>query len=129
LNDVKPIKNFNPAEEAAICAVKARIFMEYPPKGNDIALELADQARTLSTEHEWLLIWLKAKKRVRHRNEPYKMPGDDEMEAAERLLSTTSPKFFIHAYQLYKEAGFVYEMQNNLKLSKKFYKLSFDVAR
>jgi len=103
--------------------------MEYPPKGNDVALELAHRARTLSTEPEWLLIWLKAKKRVRHRKEPYKIPGNDEINDAQLLLHTTSPKFFIHAYQLYKEAGFIHEMHNNLKLSKMFYNRSFDVAK
>ncbi|XP_016657442.1 uncharacterized protein LOC107882879 [Acyrthosiphon pisum] len=131
LNYVKPMNNFNQAEKAAVCAVKARIFMEYPPKGNDIALELADRACTLnSVEPEWLLIWLKAKKRVRHHYEPFKMPGDDEIAKALYLYETQiKPKFLIHAYQLYKEAGFVNKMHNNLKLSKKYYNISSDIAK
>jgi len=89
LKNIKQINSFNRAEKAAICAVKARVFMEYPPKGNDLALKYADQARTLhSTEPEWIIIWLKAKGRVRRYYEQYKMPDDDEIDAAEILCST-----------------------------------------
>ncbi|XP_016657447.1 uncharacterized protein LOC100571226 [Acyrthosiphon pisum] len=126
LKGIKQIKEFNEAEKAAICAVKAKIFMEYPQKGNYIALEFADQARALHpTEPECINIWLKAKGRVRRYSEPFKIPGDDEICAAKLLCSTTTnPKHLIQVYQLYKEVGLVNKFNNNDKESTKFFKLS-----
>ncbi|CAI6353710.1 unnamed protein product [Macrosiphum euphorbiae] len=127
LSDVKPINNFNEAEKAAICAVKASIFMLYPPNGNYIALELASQA---CTEPEWIIIWLKVKKRVRHRDEPYKIPGDDEIGAALKLYDTQSkPELLIQAYQTFKETGFINKINNNHRKSQHFYKLSSAIAK
>jgi len=125
---VKHIKYFN---ESAICIVKARIFLEYDIKGIVNALKFAHQARTLHcTEPEWIFTWLIAKGKVRRSNELYKMPGDDEMEAAEIFCSIKShPKFLMKASQLYKEAGQVYKLKNNYKESKKFFKLSSDIAK
>ncbi|XP_060878757.1 uncharacterized protein LOC132951078 isoform X2 [Metopolophium dirhodum] len=125
LKDIKQIKEFNEAEKAAICAVKAKIFMEYPLKGNYIALKFAEQACTSSTDPEWINIWLKAKGRVRRYSEPFKIPGDDEINAAKMLCSTTTnPKHLIKVYQLYKEIGSVNKFINNDKESIKFFKLS-----
>ncbi|XP_022178163.1 uncharacterized protein LOC111039142 [Myzus persicae] len=131
LKDIKDKNDFNEAEKSAVCAVKAKIFMEYSSKLNEIALICADEARTLhSTEPEWTFIWLKAKGRVRRFNEPYKMPGDDEIKAADLLCSKrTSPFFLIKSSQLYKEAGFINKLKNNYKESDKFFKLSSDMAK
>ncbi|XP_016658449.1 uncharacterized protein LOC100575167 [Acyrthosiphon pisum] len=131
LIDVKPINNFNEAEKSSICAVKASIFMYYPPNGNDIALELANRACALhSTEPEWIIIWLKVKKRVRHRDEPYKIPGDDEIDAALYLYDTQSkPELLIQAHQTFKETGFINKINYNNKKSQHFYKLSSDIAK
>eukprot|EP00102_Acyrthosiphon_pisum_P021228 XP_016658438.1 PREDICTED: uncharacterized protein LOC107883282 [Acyrthosiphon pisum] len=130
LNDVKPAKNFNDTEKAAICAVKARIFMEYPPKGNNIALELTERALALHYLPEWLLIWLKAKKVVRHDNAPYTIPGDEEINAALYLYKTqTKPKFLIHAYQLFKEAGYINNVNKNYGQSKYFFDYSYKIAK
>ncbi|XP_001946582.1 uncharacterized protein LOC100165115 [Acyrthosiphon pisum] len=131
LNDIKQINNFNRAEKAAICAVKGRVFMEYAPKGNDIALEFASRARNLySAEHEWIIIWLKAKGRVRRYYQPYTMAGNDEMDAAKTLCSTTlKSHILIEVSQLYKETGFVYKMKNNYSESNKYYKLASDIAK
>ncbi|CAI6350792.1 unnamed protein product [Macrosiphum euphorbiae] len=130
LKNIKQINNFNRAEKSAVCAVKARIFMEYPPKGNDIALKFADRARTLhSTEPEWIIIWLKAKGRVRRYYEQYKMPGDDEIDAAEMLCSTkTKARLLIQASKLYMEAAFVNKLKNNKDESKRFYNLSYEIT-
>lgn len=105
--------------------------MEYPPKGNDIALKFADQARTLhSTEPEWIIIWLKAKGRVRRYYEQFKMPEDDEMNAAEMLCSTkTEARLLIQSSKLYMEAAFVNKLKNNQDESKRFFKLSSDIIK
>lgn len=131
LEDVKDKNDFNEAEKSVVCAAKASIFMEYPAKGNVIALKFADQARTLhSTEPEWTFIWLKARGRVRRSNEPYKMPGDDEIKAAELLCSIkTNPKHLIRSAQLYREAGFIYKLNNNHTESNKLFKLSAEIAK
>ncbi|XP_025197118.1 uncharacterized protein LOC112595929 [Melanaphis sacchari] len=130
LKNVKQITSFNRAEKAAVCAVKARIFMEYPPKGNDIALKFADQARTLhSTEPEWIVIWLKAKGRVRRYYEQYKMPENDEINAAEMLCSTkTKARLLIQASKLYMEVAFINKLKNNKEESNKYYKISSDIT-
>jgi len=131
LKNIKQINNFNRAEKAAICSVKARIFMEYPPKGNDFALKFADRARTLdSTEPEWIIIWLKAKGRVRRYYEKFKMPGDDEIDAANMLCSTkTKARLLIQASNLYMEAAFVNKLKSNQCESNKLYKLSCDITK
>ncbi|XP_016657441.1 uncharacterized protein LOC100160247 isoform X2 [Acyrthosiphon pisum] len=131
LKDVKHVNNFNQAEKSAICAVKASIFMVYPSKGNVIALNFANQARALHpTEPEWIIVWLKAKGRVRRSYESHKMPGDDEIDAAEILCSMKrNPSHLIRASQLYKEAGYINKLKNNHNESTKFFKLSSDVAK
>jgi len=105
--------------------------MEYAPKGNDIALEFASQACNLhSAEHEWIIIWLKAKGRVRRYYQPFEMPGNDEMDAAKMLCSTNlKSHILIEASQLYKEAGFVSKMKSDYNESNKFYKLASDIAK
>ncbi|CAI6343167.1 unnamed protein product [Macrosiphum euphorbiae] len=131
LNDIKQINNFNCAEKAAICAVKARIFMEYPPKGNDIALEFASRACNLySAEHEWIIVWLKAKGRVRRYYQPFDMADNDEMDAAKTLCSTKlKSHILIEVSQLYKEAGFVNKIKNNYNESNKYYTLASNIAK
>ncbi|KAL5240438.1 hypothetical protein ACI65C_007848 [Semiaphis heraclei] len=130
LKDVKQVNIFNKADKAAICAVKAKMFMEYPIKGNNIALELINQAITNYNESEWIVIWLKAKGRVRRYAEHFKMPGDDEIDAANKLCSTKSnPEHLIKASELFKEVGSVYKSINNHRESNKFYKLSTDIIK
>jgi len=131
LKNLKKINNFNRAEKAAVCAVKARIFMEYPPKGNDIALKFADQARTFhSTEPEWIVIWLKAKGRVRRYYEQYTIPDNNEIDAAEILCSTkTKARLLIQASKVYMEAAFANKLKNNKEESNKYYKLSSDITK
>lgn len=124
------MKNLNQTEKAAICAIKALVFMEYPPKGNDIALKFAEQARNLhSTEPEWIIIWLKAKGRVRRYYNRYKMPDDGEIYAAKILSTTeTKPQLLIRASKLYMEVAFIHKINRNHQESKKFYKLSSDLV-
>ncbi|KAL4141617.1 hypothetical protein QTP88_004228 [Uroleucon formosanum] len=128
LNDIKQIKDFNRTEKAAICAVKAIVFMEYPQKGNDIALEFSSQACNLHpAEHEWIIIWLKAKGRVRRYYHPFEMPGIDEMDAVKMLCSTKlKPDILIEASRLYKEAAFVYRVNKNYSEANKLYNFSID---
>uniref|UniRef100_A0A2S2PAG1 Uncharacterized protein n=1 Tax=Schizaphis graminum TaxID=13262 RepID=A0A2S2PAG1_SCHGA len=131
LKNVKKINSFNCAEKAAICAVKARIFLEYPPKGNCIALKFADQAQTHnSTEPEWILVWLRAKGRVRRYYEQFAMPENDEMDAAKILASAkTNAGLLIKASKVYLEAAFVNKLKNNREESNKYYKLSYDITK
>jgi len=130
LNDIKPVKNFTKADKAAICAVKAKVFMEYPIKGNNIALEFINQAIANSTESaEWIVIWLKAKGRVRRYAEPFKIPGDDEIYAANKLRTTKyKPEHLAKASELFKEVGNAYKSINNQKESITFFKLSVKVT-
>jgi len=118
-------------EKAAVCAVKARIFLEYPPKGNDIALKFADQARTLdSTEPKWIVIWLKAKGRVRRYYEQLAMPENDEIDCAKILSSAkTNARHLIKASKVYFEVAYVNKLKNNREESNKYYKLSYDITK
>jgi len=130
MKDVKPVKSLNQVEKAAICAIKSRVFMEYPPKGNDIGLAFADQARNLqSTEPEWIIIWLKAKGRVRRYHDKYQMPDKHEIEAAKMLCATKTAKSrsLIQASKLYLEVAFNHKRNNN-PLSRQFYQLSSDLS-
>ncbi|CAH1724475.1 unnamed protein product [Aphis gossypii] len=131
LNDVKHVKHFNRYEEAAICAVKAKIFMVYPQEGNDMALKFINQARYLdSTEPEWIIIWLRAKGRVRRYYEKYRTPDDDEIDAANMLCTTQSKlHILVQAIDVYEEAGFNKKVTNNHKESIRFYKLSSDITK
>lgn len=130
MKDVKPICSLNRAEKAAICGVKARVFMEYPPKGNDIALKFADEARNLhSIEPEWLIIWLKAKGRVRRYYNQFQMPDEIEINVAEMLCtSKTKPRLLIQASKLYLEVAYIHKLNYNQEESYKYYKLSTDLT-
>jgi len=105
--------------------------MEYPPKGNDTALKFADQAHAFhSTEPEWLVIWLKAKGRVRRYYEQYSIPDDDEMKAADILYSSkTNARLLIQASKVYMEAAFAYKLKYNKTKSIKYYTLSSDITK
>lgn len=130
MKKVKLLKNLNRAEKAAICAIKARIFMEYSPKGNDIALRFANEACNLhSTESEWIVIWLKAKGRVRRYYTQYKMPEKDELDSAEMLCTTkTKPQLLIAATKVFIEMAFIYKLNRNQEKSNEYYKFSSDLT-
>lgn len=103
--------------------------MEYPPKGNEISLKYAEQARKFcSTEPEWLSNWLKAKGRVRRFYNPCSKPHDDEIEAAD-LISTlkTLPIMFLPASRIYSEVGQFYKYRGMREESDKYYKLASDL--
>lgn len=130
IKSVKIVNSFNCAEKAAVCAVKARVFMEYPPKGNDIALTFSVQARNLySTELEWMIIWLKAKGRVRRYYDHLNiMPEKDEMDAADMLSTTkTNSRHLVQASIIFMETAFNYKLKKNSEQSNKYYKLSSDL--
>ncbi|XP_060836483.1 uncharacterized protein LOC132919152 [Rhopalosiphum padi] len=130
LKNVKEVNSFNCVEKAALCAVKAKIFMEYPPKGNDIALTFADQARTLhSTEPEWILVWLKAKGLVRRYYERFTMPDNDEINAANIWSKNTNARLLIQASNIYMEIAFINKLKYNREESNKYYKLSYDITK
>lgn len=115
MKDIKSVNSLSRDERAAIFAVKARIFMVYAPKGNDIALKFADQARQLqSIEPEWTTVWLKAKGRVRRCYNKTQMPGEDEIDAAKMLsLTLSKSRFLIQASKMYMEIAFIYTINNN----------------
>ncbi|KAL5240440.1 hypothetical protein ACI65C_007850 [Semiaphis heraclei] len=130
LKDVKHVNIFNKAEKAAICAVKAKVFMKYPIKGNFIALQFANQAIINSTQPQWRVIWLKAKGRVRRYSEPFQTPGDDEIDVANILCSTkTDPKYLMKASYVYKEVGTVNKSNKNYREATKFLNLSYHIMK
>ncbi|KAE9528198.1 hypothetical protein AGLY_012620 [Aphis glycines] len=131
LNDVKHVKYFNQYDKAAICAVKAKIFMEYPPEGNDMALKFVNQARYLdSIEPEWIVIWLKAKGRVRRYYKKYTTPDDDEIDAANMLCTTQSKlHILVPTIKVFEEAGFIKKITHNQNESIHFYKLASDITK
>lgn len=126
IENIKPMNEFNNGEKSAICAVKADVFLHYSPVGNDIALNLATQARTLNpTEPEWIVIWLKAKAVVRRYYNVLVLPDNSEMSAAEMLMSEKNKKseFYLHASRIYAETARVYKKQSRHKYqSEKYYK-------
>lgn len=81
--------------------------MEYVPNRDIIVLKFANEARNLySKEPHWLVIWLKAKRRIRRYNDVEKsMPDKDEMEAACILSSqkNSKPQFLISPYKVYHD--------------------------
>lgn len=123
------MNSLNQAEKSAICAVKARVFMEYPIVGNEIALKLADKARKLEpNESEWIMIWLKAKGRVRRYYNHYEMPDMHETFAAELLSALKSkPRALIQASKHFKNVANCHKTQFNSKESNKYYKISSEL--
>lgn len=100
--------------------------MEYPPKGNDIALKLAEEARILdSSEVEWTNIWLKAKGRVRRFYDEFKIPDSDEIYAADILCTKTDPRLLLEAAELYINVAIIYKQDE--EKSKKYFKISSDI--
>lgn len=103
--------------------------MEYSPKGIDIALKFADEARNLdSIELDWVHIWLKAKGRARRFYDNSELPGNDEIKAAEMLCTAnTNPQFLIHASKIYLELCRFYQIKSYRTESKKMYQVSLDL--
>lgn len=129
MKGVKPVITFNTTEKAAICAIKARVFLEYPPKGNDIALQFAKIARDYhSTEVEWIIIWLKAKGRVRRYYYQHQMPDSQEFEAANILSQDHKPGSLIQASKLFMEAAYTFKLDKNQEKSDEYYKISSDLT-
>lgn len=129
--NMKPADNLNQVEKSAILAVKAYVFIEYPPIGNDIALKLADQARKLcSTEPEWIVIWLLAKARVRRFFNRNKVPDESEIDAVDMLLCTKIQKseHLIKAATIYSDVASYYSFHCNYEESNKYYKLAQDIS-
>lgn len=132
LKSIKPLSNFNKTEKAMICAMKSKIFMEYPSEDNKIALELAESARNFNdTEIYWTSIWLKAKGRKRRFDKKFILPFRDELEAAKKLSTYENhPEFLLGASNVFKEAGFALKIRascDNIKESNTYYKLSIDL--
>lgn len=105
--------------------------MEYPQEGNDMALKFVNQARYLdSIEPEWIVIWLKAKGRVRRYYEKYRPPDDDEIDAVKMLCRTQSkPHILVQVIKVYEETGFIKKITHNYNESIHFYKLASDITK
>lgn len=115
-----------------ICAMKSKVFMEYPCGDNKIALEFAETARNLNdTEIYWTCIWLKAKGRKRRFDKKFILPFRDELEAAKKLSTyEKNPEFLLYASNVYKEAASALKIRAsspNAKESNSYYKLSVDL--
>lgn len=115
----------NQTEKAALCGVKAKLFLNYPPKGNDMALKVAEEARFLDpSEFEWIKIWLTSKGRVRRFYDKLKIPDADEIHAADILQTkTTNPRFLLEAAELYINVA-KYYYDKNIEESREYFKLS-----
>lgn len=113
-------------EKVAIRVIKAKVFMEYPPMGNNIALKLAEQACKLHpTDIVSLITWLKAKGRVRRYNCKLQLPTLNELNAAKRLCSyDTDFQTLIKAADTYSEAAYIHKLQYNYDTSKTYYNMS-----
>ncbi|XP_050432047.1 uncharacterized protein LOC126840398 [Adelges cooleyi] len=127
---IKPLSQMNRAERAAINAVKCKVFMEYPPAGNKIALNFAESARNLNdNEVKWIDMWLKVKGRERRFDNKFTLPFREEFLAAEKLSTTlTDPELLIRASKLYEEAGFALKLSSNCLESDNYYKLASTLA-
>lgn len=104
--------------------------MQYAPVGNDIALDLADQARTLDpTKPEWIVIWLIAKARVRHYQEVLSFPDDSEISAAEMLMSNQNQnsEFYLQASRIYSDIARFYLKKGNKNQTAKYYTLAANI--
>lgn len=132
LKNIKPSSNFNKVERSAVCAIKSIVFLEYPPGGNQIALELVECARSLNyTEVKWISIWLKAKGRKRRFDRALNLPSREELEAANKLSSYENAYLLLRASDVYKDAGFILKISNlraNISESNNYYKLSIDLT-
>lgn len=121
--------NFSAAEKSFVCAVKAKVFMEYPPKGNEVGLNFANEALSLlPNETKWMIIWLKAKGRVRRFYNKSKTPDKDEIDTAETLSNmTTNCRSQIQAGNLFMEVASTLQLKPQYREeSDNYYKLSSD---
>lgn len=131
LENVKPRNAFERKEVAAAYVVKAYVFMQYTPVGNDIGLKLVDQARALEPDIlEWLVVWLTAKQRIRQYFIQFSMPDKCEIEAADMLLHVKNQKasFMIKALEIYANVGRYYRHNSQLKESNKYYQIASDIV-
>ncbi|XP_050540163.1 uncharacterized protein LOC126904874 [Daktulosphaira vitifoliae] len=128
LDAIKQKSAMNKLEQSTLCAIKSIVFVEYPPKGNDISLDFALEAKTLNSEEpEWLNIWLKAKGRVRRFYSLFEMPDKDEFLAANILSSQKNPRCLIQATNVYMEAAKYQKRQRNRVETKKLYTISSEL--
>lgn len=132
VENVKPMNDFEPAEMATVCAIKAIVFMEYAPVGNDIGLKLADQARALQPDNlKWLAVWLTAKGRVRRYFDTLSKPEECEVEAADVLLRAQNQNvyFLNKAFGIYINLGSYYERNSQLEKSYTSHKIALDIVK
>ncbi|XP_050540156.1 uncharacterized protein LOC126904872 isoform X2 [Daktulosphaira vitifoliae] len=130
LSKIKPLFKMNKVEVSAFNGIKCKVFLEYSPTGNKIALELAEISRNLNdTEVRWIDMWLKAKGRVRRYEQKFTLPFREELKAAEKLsFYQKNPAALSRASKVYMEAGFVLKIQNKPHDSEKYYNLASNLA-
>lgn len=124
--------DFEPAEIAAACTVKAYAFMQYAPVGNDVALKFADRARALQPDDlKWLCVWLTVKERVRRYLTQFSKPDESEVKAADMLLHAKNQKiaFLIKAFDTYESLGAHYRHNSQYNVSNMYYKTALDIAK
>lgn len=125
--------SFDKIEKAAVYAIKSKVFLEYSPEGNDIALNLAESARNFDDkEMYWVHIWLKAKRRNRRFYKILSYPLRDELKAANKLSECfPNLELLLTAASVYAEAGNVLKLKPsfvNLKESLRFKKLTANLV-
>lgn len=103
--------------------------MEYPPKGNDIAIKFVEKACNLdSFEPTWDAVWLKAKGRVRRYSNRFSMPDISELNVAKKLcFYDTSPIILIQVAKVYSEAANVCKFNSMSEDAYEYYSLSNDL--
>lgn len=104
--------------------------MEYPPEGNNIALDLAKTARTLNgAEMYWKSIWLKAQGRKRKFDNKYSLVFKDELELADILSRGNNPEIILRTAKIFLEAGFSFRtLSNEESLSLRYYGKVIDLV-
>lgn len=130
MKDAKQINSLDSNEKSAIFALKAKMFLEYSPKGYKLAIQSASVARNFHpTEYEWIAIWLKAKGQKRRYFNQFRMPEKDEIDAADILCTVkTNSSFLMQASLFYNEIAYFHKLINNGKESDQYYKLSSDLT-
>lgn len=123
--------DFEPAEIAAACIVKAYVFMQYAPEGNNIGLKFADRARALRPDDlEWMCVWLTVKGRVRRHSRYLIEPDEYEVKAADLLLHAKNQKvaFLINALDVYGNLGDYYRNRSQIKVSNMYYETALGIV-
>jgi len=105
--------------------------LEYPPGGNNIALDFAKTARTFNdTEMYWTSIWLKAQGRKRKFENKCNLAFRDEFDFANKMIDENNPEILLSAAKFFLEAGLAFRtLGDNAGLSLLYYRNVINLAK